>query len=229
MKRSRTQQYRDKYEHAEEKTEMDLKICELQWGNTKHSLPKTLITVHLIALLEFLIYRICIVAAKNLNILGQILAHVFIHDRKQKEELFIDSFLLNSAHTVVENTADKICMLWYKHDIWCICLPEFYWLNLLDWPFSEMAIKLSPKMYFFKQMRLNELCVDSYFFKQAKVNFVHFITLWLYFFSVTGWQNDQPSTWMLPLAMDANSIKSHTWSTDWTKCCLQYLSTIRTT
>ena len=44
-------------------------------------------TVHQIAL------WICVVAAKLLNILLQIPAHVFIHDRKQKEELLIQTLL----------------------------------------------------------------------------------------------------------------------------------------
>lgn len=66
-------------------------------------IAKTLITVHLIAFLKVLIERISVAAAIHLNILLQILAHVFIHDRKQKEELFINTFLLNNAHTAVEN------------------------------------------------------------------------------------------------------------------------------
>lgn len=54
--------------------------------------------MHLIALLEVL----CgwLVAGKHLPILLQIPTHVFIHDRKQKEELLIDAFLLNSTQTV---------------------------------------------------------------------------------------------------------------------------------
>lgn len=56
--------------------------------------------MHQIALLEVLIFWICLVAAKHLDILLQIPAHVFVHDRKQKEELLIHTFLLNSAHTV---------------------------------------------------------------------------------------------------------------------------------
>lgn len=78
-------------------------------SNTKHSLPNTLITVHLIALLEVLVKRICVFAGKHFNILVQIPAHVFVHDRKQKEELLIDTFLLNNAHTVRSRL--KMCTL----------------------------------------------------------------------------------------------------------------------
>ena len=55
----------------------------------------TVITVHLIALLEVLLRSMWLVAGIYLLILLQIPAHVFIHDRKQKEELLIDIFLLN--------------------------------------------------------------------------------------------------------------------------------------
>lgn len=54
--------------------------------------------MHLIALLEVLIIRIFVVSGKHVNVLFQIPAHVFIHDRKQKEELLIDAFLLNKTH-----------------------------------------------------------------------------------------------------------------------------------
>lgn len=53
----------------------------------------TVITMHLIALHEVLVQTICVAAAKQPNILVQIPAHVFIHDRKQEEELPVDTFL----------------------------------------------------------------------------------------------------------------------------------------
>lgn len=49
--------------------------------------------MHLIALHEVLVQTICVAAAKQPNILVQIPAHVFIHDRKQEEELPVDTFL----------------------------------------------------------------------------------------------------------------------------------------
>lgn len=56
-------------------------------------MPNTLITMHQIALLKVFIFRICPVRAKHLNILLQIPALVFIHDREQEEELLIHTLL----------------------------------------------------------------------------------------------------------------------------------------
>lgn len=55
--------------------------------------------MHLIALLEIFTIWICFFAAKSFNILLQIPAHIFIHDREQKEELLIHILLLKKAHT----------------------------------------------------------------------------------------------------------------------------------
>lgn len=55
--------------------------------------------MHLIALLE-LLSRICVFAHKHLNILVQICTGIFIHDRKQEEELLIHTSLLNSIQTL---------------------------------------------------------------------------------------------------------------------------------
>lgn len=51
------------------------------------------VTMHLIGLHKVIRLLICLVAAKCLDIYLQILAHVFIHDRKQEEELFVHTFL----------------------------------------------------------------------------------------------------------------------------------------
>lgn len=49
--------------------------------------------MHLIGLHKVIRLLICLVAAKCLDIYLQILAQVFIHDRKQEEELFVHTFL----------------------------------------------------------------------------------------------------------------------------------------
>lgn len=49
--------------------------------------------MHLIALHEVLIKIIYVAAAKQLDILIQIPARIFVHDRKQEEELPVDTFL----------------------------------------------------------------------------------------------------------------------------------------
>lgn len=50
--------------------------------------------MHLIALLEIFVVWFCLFAPKFPNIFLQIPAHIFIHDREQKEELLIHILLL---------------------------------------------------------------------------------------------------------------------------------------
>lgn len=50
-------------------------------------------TVHHVALHERIIRRIRCICSEHVNVLPQILAQVFIHDRKKKEEFLIDAFL----------------------------------------------------------------------------------------------------------------------------------------
>lgn len=51
--------------------------------------------MHHIAFLEVFILKISFIWGKLGNILPQIQALVFIHDRKQEEEYLIDAFLVN--------------------------------------------------------------------------------------------------------------------------------------
>lgn len=57
-----------------------------------------LTTVHLIALLEVLVINIYFLAGKLLDVLVNIPAHVFVHDRKQEEEFLINTFLWKTRH-----------------------------------------------------------------------------------------------------------------------------------
>lgn len=63
--------------------------------------------MHLVALLEDLVVWICLIAAVFLDVLIQIPADVFIHDRKQEEELLIHTALLQRAHTVQVNACRR--------------------------------------------------------------------------------------------------------------------------
>lgn len=56
--------------------------------------------MHLIALYKIFVVWFCLFAAKCLDIFLQIPAHVFIHDREQKEELLIHILLLK-VHTYI--------------------------------------------------------------------------------------------------------------------------------
>lgn len=59
--------------------------------------------MHHVALFKVLVLLISLIAAKLLNVLIQIPAHVFIHDRKKKEELLIYILLLDNRDKITES------------------------------------------------------------------------------------------------------------------------------
>lgn len=62
--------------------------------------------MHHIAFHKEFIRKIGCIFGKLVNILPQIQALVFIHDRKQEEEFLVDTFLLNK-HTQIQHSGDS--------------------------------------------------------------------------------------------------------------------------
>lgn len=54
--------------------------------------------MHFIALHKDLVFFICLSGAKTINVLLQIPAQVFIHDREKEEEFLIHTLLFNNKY-----------------------------------------------------------------------------------------------------------------------------------